>query len=222
MALEAQGIVIRRASSNLATAASSVLSIASTGILSSDTAEIDFVTNGFGTGMRIISNSTLTTSVLTAAAVAASVITIYETATADATTALSFTGSSMNPIGEIVSFSGPSGAAAVIDITHLGSTAKEKLIGIRDEGNLTLEVNWNNTATALHRTLKDDRAAREKRTFDIKLTDDVEGSTTQPTAMFFDAYVSGVSLTGAVDDVIKGSITLEISTEVRWISKVAS
>jgi len=222
MALEAQGIVIRRASSNLATAASSVLSIASTGILSSDTAEIDFVTNGFGTGMRIISNSTLTTSVLTAAAVAASVITIYETATADATTALSFTGSSMNPIGEIVSFSGPSGAAAVIDITHLGSTAKEKLIGIRDEGNLTLEVNWNNTATALHRTLKDDRAAREKRTFDIKLTDDVEGSTTQPTAMFFDAYVSGVSLTGAVDDVIKGSITLEISTEVRWIDKVAS
>lgn len=222
MALESQGIVIRRASSNLATAASSVLSIASTGILSSDTAEIDFVTNGFGTGMRIISNSTLTTSVLTAAAVAASVITIYETATADATTALSFTGSSMNPIGEIVSFSGPSGAAAVIDITHLGSTAKEKLIGIRDEGNLTLEVNWNNTATALHRTLKDDRAAREKRTFDIKLTDDVEGSTTQPTAMFFDAYVSGVSLTGAVDDVIKGSITLEISTEVRWIDKVAS
>lgn len=222
MALESQGIEIRRASSNLATAASSVITIDSTGILSSDTAEVDFVTAGFGTGMRIVSNSTLTTAVLTAKAVAASAIEIYETATADASTNLSLTGSSMNAIGEVVSFSGPSGAAAVIDITHLGSTAKEKLIGIRDEGNLTMEVNWNNTATALHRTLKDDRAARTKNTFDIKLTDDVEGSTTQPTALFFDAYISGVSLSGAVDDVIKGSITLEISTEVRWISKVAS
>lgn len=225
MALESQGVLIRRASTSLATAVSSVLTISSgatSKLLSSDTAEIDFVTNGFGTGMRIKTNSTLSTGILTVKTVASSVMEVYETATADTTTSLSFTGSSMNNIGEIVSFSGPTGAAAVIDITNLGSTAKEKLIGIRDEGNITLEVNLNNTATALHRTLKDDRAARAERTFDIKLTDHGTSATAQPTAMFFDSYVSGFALAGAVDDVIKASITLEISTEVHWISKVVS
>jgi len=234
MALESQGVLIRRASTSLATAASSVLSISSVSsvtvpgssgklyLLSNNTAVKDFGTLGFATGMRIKTNSTLSTGILTASSVVSSRITVYETATADTTTSLSFTGSSMNNIGEIVSFSGPTGVAAVIDITNLGSTAKQKLIGIRDEGNLTLEVNLETTAAALHMALKDDRAARAKRTFDIKLTDVGTSSTAQPTAMFFDGYVSGFSLTGAVDDVIKASIGLEISTEMHWITKVAS
>jgi hypothetical protein len=32
-------------------------------------------------------------------------------------------------VEQVVSFNGPSGSAGVIDVTHLGSTAKEKLIG---------------------------------------------------------------------------------------------
>ena len=44
-------------------------------------------------------------------------------------------------IGEITDFSGPGGQAAVIDVTNLNSTAKEKLVGLRDEGQLSLSLN---------------------------------------------------------------------------------
>ncbi|MDY6844227.1 MAG: hypothetical protein SVW57_09090, partial [Thermodesulfobacteriota bacterium] len=176
MALESQGVEIRRATTSLATAASSVISVSSGAtakILSSDTAVIDFVTNSFTSGMRITLSSTNdnNTAVYTAKSVASSVIELYESATADASTDLSITGSTMEKIGDITSFNGPTGSAAVIDVTNLGSTAKEKMMGIPDEGQFSFEVNLNTTATALHRTLKDDRAERAERTFDVRLTD---------------------------------------------------
>ena len=37
-------------------------------------------------------------------------------------------------IPNIVSFQGPGGQAQVIDVTNLSSTAKEKRMGLRDEG----------------------------------------------------------------------------------------
>lgn len=43
---------------------------------------------------------------------------------------------------EVVSISGPSGQAATIDTTHLRSTAKEKLAGLADYGQVTLVLNY--------------------------------------------------------------------------------
>lgn len=227
MALESQGVLIRRASTSLATAASSVLTLATSAtvtggssrieLLSSNTAVVDFVTNGFTTGMRVKTNSTLSTQVLTISSAAASHIAFYETATADSATTLSATGFTMENIGEVVSFSGPSGAAAVIDITHLRSTAKEKLIGIRDEGNVSLDVLFGTSSTDLHLTLKDDRAARGERRFDIVLTD---SGTSINSFYFFDAYVTNFSISGAVDDAIKGSLTLEVTSVVHFTTKI--
>jgi len=73
-------------------------------------------------------------------------------------------------IGEVTDFTGPGGAAAVIDITHLGSTAKEKMIGLRDEGQLSMTMNFVAT-DAGQITFISDRAARTKRTYVLKFND---------------------------------------------------
>jgi predicted secreted protein len=115
-----------------------------------------------------------------------------------------------NPVGEVKSFSGPSGSAAVIDITHLGSTAKEKMIGLRDEGQITFECNLLTSAVTGQQMMRADRATRSQRAWSIILTD---GSTSRLDGR---GYCSGFSISGGVDDVVKASITVEIDGAVTW------
>ena len=199
MALESQGVVIRRASTSEISIASSVLAFAVSGttmtIKSGSTAVIDFGTLGVSTGMRIESNSTANPgAIFTAKAVASSAITLYENCTADTSTTISLVCKTMESVGLITGFNGPSGSAAVIDVTHLLSTAKEKMIGIRDEGQVTLDMLLSAEPTHLQMSLKDDRANRRKATFDIKFTDQSTVADAQPTAIYFDAYVTGYSI----------------------------
>jgi len=246
MALESQGVKIRRVSTEstgIATVASSGIVVTSSGIevLSTDvmagTSNVSFVTSGSTTGMRIEITSSVSTyavastRIYTAAAVAAKKITLHETATADAATSLHVKGHAMLDIGEVLSWSGPSGSPAVIDVTNLNSDAKEKIIGVRDEGQtnlnsdakekiigvrdegqISIEVNLNNTATALHLAMNNDRMARTLRQYEVELTD----STVRGSFYFFDAYVTGFSPSGAVDDAIKAAMTLEITDAVHW------
>lgn len=117
--------------------------------------------------------------------------------------------SSTAAVGEVASFSGPTGSAAVIDVTHLGSTAKEKMMGLPDEGNLTMEVHL--VATDSGQTnLRTDRASRTLRKACIELNDD------SSYYLEFDAYCSGFSVGGSVDDKLSASITLEIANAVTW------
>jgi len=108
----------------------------------------------------------------------------------------------------VVGFNWPTGAANVIDASHLGSTAKEKMLGLRDEGQVTLDVNFRPGTTAQD-YMRTCRANRYMRKALIQLND----STVElaKTKIIFDAYVSGFSITGAVDQIVKGSITLEIT-----------
>ena len=62
------------------------------------------------------------------------IIAYWSTTTAAATAA-------GNVVGEVVGFSGPAMTNSVIDVTNLQSTAKEKLVGVYDAGNITLNVN---------------------------------------------------------------------------------
>lgn len=113
-------------------------------------------------------------------------------------------------IGEVKSFSGPSGSAGVIDITHLGSLAKEKLIGLRDEGQVTFECNLMTSSSAGQMNMKNDRANRYQKAWSIKLTDP---STSRLNGL---GYCTGFSISGGVDDVVKASITIEIDGPVSW------
>jgi hypothetical protein len=114
-----------------------------------------------------------------------------------------------NIVGEIVSFTGPGGSASVIDITHLGSTRREKMMGIPDEGQFSFDVNLvpDNVGQA---ALRADRASRTMKECILKLTDTIE------TTLTFDAYCLNFSIQGAVDDKIQASVTLEITGEVVW------
>ena len=112
-------------------------------------------------------------------------------------------------VGQVVGFNGPTGSANVIDASHLGSTAKEKMIGLRDEGQITLDCNLA-PADSGQVKLRECRAARTQGNWAIKMTD------TAITMLIGHGYCSGFSITGAVDQIVKASITIEISGAVTY------
>lgn len=115
---------------------------------------------------------------------------------------------STNLVGEVKSFSGPTGAAGVIDVSHLGSTAKEKLIGLPDEGQFTLSLNYSTSPANVR--LRTDRSARNKRKWLLKLNDD------STTIIRGDGYCLNFPLTGGVDAALSQDITIEITGKTTW------
>ena len=111
-------------------------------------------------------------------------------------------------IGEIVSHDGPGGSAAVYETTHLQSTAKEKKVGLPDEGQLTLAVNWCLKTNLGQQEASTARKARTEKNFKLTFSDLSTAS--------FSGYVLGMSASGAVDDKVSGSITIEITGAVAW------
>lgn len=110
-------------------------------------------------------------------------------------------------ISNITGFSGPGGAAAVIDVTNLASTAHEKKMGLPDEGQFSLDINYD-PDDASHIALRAARAARTRCEFRVTYTDNT------PDIDTFFGYVLGFALQGAVDDVVKASVTIEIDGPV--------
>ena len=111
-------------------------------------------------------------------------------------------------ISEIKTFSGPTGSAAVIDVTDLSSTAKEKRMGLADEGQLSFTINYipDNTQHTLLRTR---RASRDETDFKMVFTDDSPSTTWS-----FSAFVTGFAVSGAVDNVLEANVTLEITGSI--------
>lgn len=109
-----------------------------------------------------------------------------------------------NDIPEVISFSGPGGSASVIDTTDLASTAKEKRMGLQDEGQLSFEMNFIPT-NAYHALLRAAKASGAKTKFKLIFND--AGNT----EWAFDGFVVGVPISGGVDAVVKGNCSIEIS-----------
>lgn len=127
------------------------------------------------------------------------------------------TAGSTNLIGEIVSFTGPSGGAAIIDVTHLGSTAKEKLQGLPDEGNITLECNLTTKITdtaAGQGLLRRSRLDRTKGSFVLKTSTVVVGG--DAVKVSAEGYVTTLTPSGGVDDKLGLSVTIEITGKATW------
>ena len=105
-------------------------------------------------------------------------------------------------VGEIVDFDGPGGSASVISTTHLKSAAHEKLIGLMDEGQFSFSLNnvFSDTGQQACRTA---RSTRAQKGFRVIYSD--------ATAQTFNGYVLQFSTSGAVDDKVNGSITVEIT-----------
>ena len=113
-------------------------------------------------------------------------------------------------IPNVVSFQGPGGQATVIDVTNLTSTSKEKRVGLRDEGQLSLTLHYD-PANTVHQGLIADRAARTRQQFQITFSD------ATPTIWTFYGYVTQFNVQGGVDAVVQASVTIEIDGEITEI-----
>lgn len=110
-------------------------------------------------------------------------------------------------IGEVISFDGPGGKAAIIDTTNLASVAKEKLPGLPDEGQFTLTVNYVSTDPG-QSALSAARLAQSVVHFKVTLVDG--GLAT------FDAFVMEFKVSGKADSKVEASIGMEITGLVTW------
>ena len=218
MALQSQGSLLRRESTVAGTTASLVSSaISFDSTLRTICRQAGFA--DFSTGMRIEVGASLNSGVWTIKTTAATALTVYEPLTAQTSGGdVTLLGHKMQNIGEVASYNGPALTANVIDVTNLQSTAKEKLVGVHDPGQLSMSVFWDNEASrsALHDGIRADLTGRTLRKWDIKFTE----TSTQPSAAYFEGYVSGFSISGAVDNPLKAEITIAISSGVDWINPV--
>jgi len=110
-------------------------------------------------------------------------------------------------ITNVVSVTAPSGSAQVIDVTNLSSTAKEKCIGLPDNGQMTLNINYDST-DAEQTGLRDDRDAGTSRNFEVVFSDASQAA--------FAGYVMEWSLDTQTDDVVKLTVTVEIDGAITW------
>lgn len=113
-------------------------------------------------------------------------------------------------IGEVVSIGGlGSGSSSEIDVTNLASSAKEFLLGIKDEGSISLALNLD-TADTMQTGLRTDWSGGTLRNFQLDLTD------SGPTTISFSAYVQTFAISMAVDDKISLEVTLRVSSAATW------
>lgn len=110
-------------------------------------------------------------------------------------------------IAEVKSIDGPGGQANEIDVTDLSSTAKEYVLGLQDEGDITLDINYlpANTQHAAIRTL---RGNGNVNNFRISFTD------SPVTTWTFAARVKGFSISNAVDGITGASVTLRVTGSI--------
>lgn len=108
-------------------------------------------------------------------------------------------------IANLKTFSGFDGAAAEIDVTNLDSTAKEFKIGLVDQGQFTMEIDYDDT-NAGHIALRAKQVSRQLCNFKLILPDNA--------TITFAGYVKKFSLGGGVDQVAKTSVDIRISGAV--------
>lgn len=110
-------------------------------------------------------------------------------------------------IGEIKTFNGPSTSRTIIDVSTLSSTAKEKRAGLKDHGEISFDINFVPDDTVLA-DLRADLNDSVPRNFQIVFPD------TAATTWTFPALVTGFPVSGGVDDVLKGTVTLTLTGDI--------
>jgi hypothetical protein len=110
-------------------------------------------------------------------------------------------------VANVKTFTGPDGAATVIDVSNLLSAAKEKRMGLPDEGNFTIEVDMD-TLDAGQSAMLTARSAQTQKQFKLTLPN--------ANTATFSGYVTKIAASGGVDAVLKRSIEMAITGAVVW------
>lgn len=129
-------------------------------------------------------------------------------------------GSEVRKIGNVTSIGDIGGSAGEIDITNFDSTAKEFLVGLTDNGSVTISYNYD-PQDATQTTLKALEGGDNKRFIigcseagtDVSFTSIIVVPTDR-TTFDFNAGVQSMTKGGGTDDVWRGTITLRISGAV--------
>lgn len=109
------------------------------------------------------------------------------------------------PIVNVSDISGFDGKATEIDTTNLSSSAKERVLGLQDWGQVTLATNIN-LKEASHAALLAAKKDGKVRNFTVTLSD---GS-----KLAFTAYVVTFPIAAKVEATITGSIVLSITGDI--------
>jgi hypothetical protein len=170
-----------------------------------------WLTEGFLVGMAITTSDGSNATVGTVTAVTALVLTVSGTVTTVAAASKIVTGKAL--IGEVKSFNGPGGQAGDIDVTTLESTAKEFRRGLQDEGEISLECNFEPTdpGQIFCRVARAETGSPfGQRNFEIVFPN------SPPTTLTFAAFVKGFAISGGVDDVNKLALALRVTGPVTF------
>jgi len=125
----------------------------------------------------------------------------------------SSTGSTTQEIKQVQNWSGLGGTAPVIDVTHLGSTSRQKMMGLRDPGELTLGLIYD-AADAGQLALQADAGSRTERVMVIKWsTVSANGLKCE-----FSAYSGGLDISGAEDEKVTASAQIIVANAVTHTS----
>ena len=110
-------------------------------------------------------------------------------------------------ISQVTNMSGPDGSASEIDVTNLSSTAKEFILGLKDEGSIQLDIVWDERDTQ-HALLRTRFGSGASGNYQIK-------DAGSPEALYtFPAFVQGLSMSMGVDEVQRASVNLRISSAI--------
>lgn len=141
-----------------------------------------------------------------------------ETESFNAQGSLLYIGTNANPpvwtlIGDVKSWTAPSGARAVIDATHLSSPAKEKRVGLADEGQATFETAFA-PKNAGHIALLAAKRNPNPLPFRLVLAD--EEVEEDRTVGRWSGFVLGLPVTIGVDALTTMPVTVEITGRFWW------
>jgi hypothetical protein len=110
-------------------------------------------------------------------------------------------------IPQVTTMSGPDGSASEIDVTNLSSTAKEFILGLKDEGSLQLELIWDER-------LDQHAALRTKFGSGVVTNFQIADAGSPQKLYTFPAFVSTLSMSSGVDEVQRASVNLRISSAI--------
>jgi hypothetical protein len=113
-------------------------------------------------------------------------------------------------IGNITDVGGPGGSATVLDASNLDSVAREKLMGLFDEGQVTVKINLDPDDT-VHKAVRTARRNKTLCEFKLTLTD-----ASPATIGYFFGYVTGFTHAVGTDKILTADITIEVDGEVNW------
>ncbi|MDX1388469.1 MAG: phage tail tube protein [Acidobacteriota bacterium] len=112
-----------------------------------------------------------------------------------------------NAVGDVKRIGGPTGSATVLDASDLDSTAREKKMGLFDEGQISVEGNWTGADTYQDQ-MRTDRANKTQRNFQIAFANgDIAD---------FAGFVLTFDVAAGVDELLTFASTIEITGAVTW------